>query len=119
MHLRASIWQKKSKKGGGTKEACCKIVWEMGNGEWNHDGCNIGSITSVSWQRSEVVLDAGKFNDPSRTNDWSKSSWKAIISHVKKLFMGNETIVRILHFLIMNTLPHLAQAIRLLGFKVL
>ncbi len=58
----------------------------MGNGEWNHDGCNIGSRTSIFWQRSEVTLDAGKFNDPSRTNDWSKGSWKAIVfTHQKTL----------------------------------
>jgi hypothetical protein len=44
---------------------------------------------------------------------------RPLFSHIKKLFMGNGTIVRILHFLIMNTLPHLAQVIRFLGFKVL
>jgi hypothetical protein len=44
---------------------------------------------------------------------------RALYSSVKELFMGNEATMRILYFLVMNTLPHLAHAIRFLGFKLL
>jgi hypothetical protein len=41
---------------------------------------------------------------------------KALSSCVGELFIGNEAIVRILHFLVMNILPHLAYAIKFPGF---
>jgi hypothetical protein len=43
---------------------------------------------------------------------------RPLFSCVKELFMGNEAIVKNLHFLVVNTLPHLAQAIKISGFKV-
>jgi hypothetical protein len=44
---------------------------------------------------------------------------RPLFSHVKELLMGNEAIVKILHLLVVNILPHLAQAIKFSGFKVL
>ncbi len=38
----------KKEENGGIKKACCKVAWEVGSGEWNLDGCNIGSRTSIS-----------------------------------------------------------------------
>ncbi len=44
---------------------------------------------------------------------------RALSLCVGEPFIGNEATVRILHFLKMNILPHLAHAIKFLRFKVL
>jgi len=44
---------------------------------------------------------------------------RALHSSFEELLMGNEATMKILHFLVMNTSPYLAQTIRFLGFKVL
>jgi hypothetical protein len=43
---------------------------------------------------------------------------RALSSRVKELLVGNEAVARILHFLAMNTLTHLAHAIKFPRFKV-
>ncbi len=97
-------------KENGIKKACCEAFWEVENEtlmvatlEVEHQFLNKDQKLHLTLQAQMIEVEVHE---------------RALSSCAKELLMGNEVVARTLDFLAVNTLPHLAQAIKFLRFKV-
>jgi hypothetical protein len=103
-------------KGGGIEGACCRTVgkWEVENETMMVVALEIEHQFLDKDQKLHLTHESLMTLQTQMTKTEVHTT-----SRVEELLMGNEATMKILQFLVVNTLPHLAHAIIFPKFMVL